>query len=173
MLFKRSMTGTMAVSAALAVVMVVPVLAAATSADAIAPVKTAKGIILPQDKKGNIVLHVRNEDAGAAIDVTIWLDGKKAVSTTFAVQAGRMIAVSPSPNSMISYTFRLAPGKHKLVAVSRKGQARLEKEFEVKNKHSIAVTYWKAGAEVGNDGKLRKTPNRFTFRKQDGPMLSM
>lgn len=53
------------------------------------------------------------------------IDGKKAVADDFAVKG---------QHNWIKHVFRLKPGKHKLAVAWKKGQARLEKEFEIKDK---------------------------------------
>ena len=89
---------------------------------------------LPQDKNGNFVLYVSNQSFDVSpVDILIHIDGKEAVSSDFAVG---------NQHNWVQHTFQLAPGKHQLVAVSQKGKARVEREFEIVDKHWAVVDYW-------------------------------
>jgi len=74
--------------------------------------------ILEQEEKGNFTLYVSNQSfAISPVDITIHIDGKKAVDSKFDVG---------NQHIWIGYSFSLSKGEHKLVAVSKKGDARFE-----------------------------------------------
>jgi len=114
--------------------------------------KTAEA--LPQTTNGNFVLYVSNQSSDLSpVDITVEIDGKKSLSADFAVGTG---------HNWTKHTFQLAPGKHKIVAISQRGSARLEKDIEVKDKHWAVIDYWFAT----RDGK-----KHLTFRIQDTPIM--
>jgi hypothetical protein len=105
---------------------------------------------LAQDQSGNFVLYVCNKSfAISPVDISISIDGRKAVSADFAVK---------HQHNLVEHVFQLAPGKHKLVAVSKKGAAQLETEFEVSDKHWAVVDYW---------CNPKQGEKRFSFHIQD------
>jgi len=113
--------------------------------------------ILPQDKTGNFVLHVSNQSfAITPVDVTIHIDGKRAVAGNFEVKG---------QHNWIKHVFRLQPGKHKLVILSKKGQAKLQKEFEVVDKHWAVINYWYYPKSHYNP-----TRKHFSFNIQNKPI---
>lgn len=117
--------------------------------------------IVPQNKDGNLTLYVSNQSfAITPVDITIFIDGRKAVTGNFDVK-GELIA----QHNWIKYVFSLPPGKHKLKAVSKKGEAVLEKEFNIKGKHWAVVDYW-----YYPKSHYDPTPRKFSFRIQDKPM---
>jgi len=69
------------------------------------------------------------------VDITIHIDGKKAVSAEFEVA---------DQHNWIEYRFKLTSGHHELVAFSDMGKATMEKIFETNdNQHYWAVVdYW-------------------------------
>ena len=112
-----------------------------------------KETLLAQDPGGNFILYVSNQSFTISpVDITILIDGKKAVEADFAVK---------HQHNWIMHTFRMLPGNHKLVAVSKKGSARFEKEFEVKDKHWAVVDYW-------YDPK--QSEKKFSFNMQGTPI---
>lgn len=107
--------------------------------------------VLPQTTNGNFVLYVSNQSSALSfVDIKVEIDGKNAVSADFAVGTG---------HNWITHTFQLAPGKHKIVAITQKGSARLEQEIEVKDKHWAVIDYW----FPTRDGKKQFT---FTIREK-------
>ena len=113
--------------------------------------------ILPQTTNGNFVLYVSNQSSSMSpVDITIHVDGKKAVSSEFAVG---------NSHQWVKHTFQLPPGKHKLVAVSKKGSATMEKEFDIKDKHWAVVDYWFSNSN--QEGK------KFSFMVRDTPIAFM
>lgn len=116
--------------------------------------------VLEQDEKGNLILYVANLSfAISPIDITIHIDGKKAVDRDFDVE---------NQHNWIKHTFSLSKGEHKLLAVSKKGGARFEGQFEIKDKHWVVVDYWYYPHMTGGAGP---TPKQFSFIIQDKPFL--
>lgn len=114
--------------------------------------------VLPQTTNGNFVLYVSNQSAAMSpVDITIQIDGKTAVATEFVFGEG-----PAGGHKVVHHAFQLAPGKHKITAVSQKGGVRMEGEIEIKDKHWAYLTY-----RFQKDGE----PKRFTFGIQDGPMV--
>jgi hypothetical protein len=110
--------------------------------------------LLAQDKNGNFVLYVSNQSfAISPVDIAIYINGDKAISSEFEVKG---------QHHWVRHIFSLQPGKHKLKIVSKKGEATLEKEIEVKGKHWAAIDYWYYPKK---DGK-----KHFTFGIQDKPI---
>lgn len=113
--------------------------------------------VLPQDKKGNFVLYVSNQSfAITPVDIKVYIDGKRAVASDSEVKG---------QHNWIKHVFRLQPGKHKLAVASKKGQARMEKEFEIKDKHWAVINYWYYPKSHYNP-----TPRHFSFNIQDKPI---
>ncbi|MHC4656483.1 MAG: hypothetical protein ACYS91_15930 [Planctomycetota bacterium] len=109
-----------------------------------------------QDEKGTFILYVSNQSfAISPVDITIHIDGKKVVDRDFDVG---------NQHIWISHAFSLSKGKHKLVAVSKKGGARFEGHFEITDKHWAVLDYWyyPGGAE--------QTPKEFNFTINDKPI---
>jgi len=113
-------------------------------------------VFIPQDTNTNFVLYVSNQSfALTPVDITITIDGKKVISSTFEVGEGKR-----RQHNWISHGFDLTPGTHKLEAVSAKGDAKFEKEFEIKDeKHWAVLSYW---YYPDQDGK-----KHFTFQIQN------
>lgn len=89
---------------------------------------------LQQSQTGNFILYVSNQSFTiTSVDITIMIDGKNAVAADFVVG---------NQHKWIEYTFRLAPGNHKLIATSKKGSAKTEKIFEIHDKHWAVVDFW-------------------------------
>jgi hypothetical protein len=116
--------------------------------------------ILEQDENGNLTLYVSNQSfAISPVDITVHIDGKKAVDRKFDVG---------NQHIWIGYSFSLSKGEHKLVAVSKKGGARFEGQFEIKDEHWAVVNYWYYPDTTGGAGS---TPRKFSFNIQDKPIL--
>jgi len=91
--------------------------------------------ILLQVKKPNFILYVSNQSfAQTPVDITIHIDGKRVISSMFEVR---------NQHHRIKYRFKLTSGTHNLVAVSVKGEAKIERDFEIKDKkHWAEIDYW-------------------------------
>lgn len=115
--------------------------------------------ILEQDEKGNLILYVSNQSFTISpVDITIHIDGKKAVDRDFDVG---------NQHNWISHSFSLSKGEHKLVAVSKKGGARFEGQFEIKDKHLAVIDYWYYPTTTVGAGP---TPKHFSFNIHDKPI---
>jgi hypothetical protein len=116
---------------------------------------------LPQNENGNLTLYVSNQSlALTPVDITIHIDGRKAIAGDFDVTGERF----PQHN-WIKHVFALSPGKHTLTVVSEKGEAALERGFEIEDKHWAVVDYWYYPESHHNP-----TPKHFTFTIQDSPI---
>ncbi len=90
------------------------------------------------DKEANCILLVSNQSSHVdPVDIKVSMDGAVAVDKNFSVD-GKF----PQPNWK-RFKFWLPRGTHKLSVTSVKGKATLEKEFEIKEKHWAALTYWR------------------------------
>jgi hypothetical protein len=119
--------------------------------------------VLPQDPNGNFVLYVSNQSFDInPVDVTIYIDGQRAIQSQFDVKGNR----TPQHN-WIQHTFRLPAGKHVLKAVSKNGDATLESEFEIKDRHWAAIDYWYYPKVTGGSGPVAKS---FRFDIRDTPI---
>ena len=113
----------------------------------------------PQNQAGNLILYVSNQSFDITpIDITVYIDGQKALKDDFEVG---------SQHTWVPYGFSLAAGKHTIKAVSKKGDAILEKEFEVKGKHWATLAYWYYPKLRGGAGP---TPKSFSFSIEDKPI---
>lgn len=96
------------------------------------------------------------------MDIKILIDGKVAVYDLFDVKGKRV----PQHNWK-KFIFKLSSGIHKLKAESKKGDAVLEKEFEIKGQTFAVIDYWYYPETTGGSGP---TPKSFTFIIQDKPV---
>jgi hypothetical protein len=88
---------------------------------------------LPQDENGNFILFVSSQSfAIDPVDIKIHIDGKSAVNQDFYVG---------EQHNWQEFRFSLPKGNHSIHAESVKGEAELEEEFEIKDKHWAAVDY--------------------------------
>jgi hypothetical protein len=96
---------------------------------------------LTQNKDGNFVLYVTNQSFDLSpVDITIHIDGKKAVSGEFHVK---------DQHHWVRHTFELAEGKHKIQVSSIKGEALLEQELEIREKTWGLLFFAKKDGEKG------------------------
>jgi hypothetical protein len=87
------------------------------------------------DPNGNFHLYVSNQSfAISPVDIKAFIDGELVANGLFAVGANQ--------DTYQEYVFKLSPGRHKIVAVSSKGHAKLEQTFEVNDKSWVALNYW-------------------------------
>lgn len=118
--------------------------------------------ILPEDKNGNFILHVSNQSfAVDPVDIKVYINDKLAVYEDFYLTGRR----TPQHNWK-EFQFNLSKGIHKLKVESVKGNAVLEKEFEIKGKHWAAITY--PNFTTANP-RLKK--RYFSFTISDEPIL--
>ena len=91
-------------------------------------------VLFPQNENGNFVIYVSNQSyAKTPVDITIHINGKKAILSEFDVR---------KQHNWIKHIFNLQLGKHKLIIASKKGEATLEKEFEINGRHWAVINYW-------------------------------
>lgn len=108
--------------------------------------------------EGNFVLYVSNQSyAIDPVDITILIDGRKAVIGAFPVE---------NQHNWYQFRFALEPGHHQLVAISARGQARLTQDFEVSAARQwAAVNYWFYPAS-----HYQPTPKHFSWLIQGTPI---
>lgn len=118
---------------------------------------------LAHDPNGNFILYVSNQSFDEnPVDITVHIDGKKAIEGDFDV-TGKRIA----QHNWIMHRFDLAPGRHRLSVKSKKGKASLDKEFEISDKHWAVIDYWYYPTLRGGAGP---TPRHLSFMIQDSPI---
>jgi serpin B len=111
---------------------------------------------LPQDKNGNFTLYVSNQSfAVDPVDIKVYIDGKVATDQNFDVGTGKR-----RQHNWQTFQFQLADGAHRLRVESKKGQASLEEQFEVKGKRWAILNYWSSP----------DTPKKFSFTVSDNPI---
>lgn len=115
---------------------------------------------LPLNKNGNFVLYVSNQSfALDPVDIKIYIDGKVAESQDFRVE---------NQHNWQKFQFSLSRGIHKIHVESVKGEAKLEKKFEIKGKHWAVVDFWYYPKLDNN-----QTQKQFSFEIQDEPIMFM
>ena len=112
------------------------------------------------DKDGNFVLVVSNQSfAVNPVDICIKIDGILVVDDFFDVG---------DQHNFIPYVLKLAKGKHKISVSSGKGQASLEQEFDIIDKHWGSLFYWYYPKITGGAGPIKRS---FSFGIDDKPLL--
>jgi hypothetical protein len=125
--------------------------------------------VLPQYASGNFILYVSNQSfAISPVDIHIHIDGMHAIESEFVVS---------NQHNWIEHTFRLSPGKHKLIARSLKGGASIEKSFTIENgehpeipyfkKYWAVIDYWYYPRQKGGAGQMSKS---FSWKIVDRPI---
>lgn len=119
----------------------------------------SKSTELTQDENGNFALHVSSQSfAIDPVDIKIYLDNNIAVNEEFYVG---------TQHSYKSYRFSLSKGQHSIKIESEKGDAILEKTFDIIDKHSGIVEYW-----YYPETHYSPTPKHFTFNfGEDKPLI--
>ena len=118
-------------------------------------VSGAQEELLAQATNGNFVLYVSNQSFDLSpVDITVCIDGQKAVSSDFLVGTA---------HNWIAHRFRLSPGTHTIKASSEKGAVQLEKEIEIKDKHWAVINfvYTAKGAKKQFFFRIQATPLAF------------
>lgn len=110
------------------------------------------------DSNGNFTLFVSNQSFEIdPVDVRVEIDGELVVSADFAVG---------TQHSFVPFELSLSEGKHQIRIRSKKGDAELSTEFELKDHDVGVVTYWYSPRR-----HYEPTPKHFKFRTQKGPLL--
>ena len=121
---------------------------------------TEKMIEFPPVSDGNFILYVSDQSFNISpVDISIFIDGKLAISEDFDVAGSRV----PQHNWK-QFQFNLEQGNHTIKAVSERGDAILEESFEVKQKNWAVIDYWYYPTVEGGAGP---TPKHFTFHIGD------
>ena len=108
------------------------------------------------DPNGNVRLYVTNQSfAISPVDIKVFIDCKRVVDGAFDVG---------SQHTIEEFVLKLSPGRHRIVAESLRGNAKLEQEFEVSDKTWAALAYW-------FDSKVKE--GHFVFDVRDKPIYFM
>jgi len=111
---------------------------------------------------GNFVLYVSDQSFNITpVDIKVYIDGRLAVDDEFDVGI---------QHSWYPFSFQLANGTHMIKAVSVKGEATLERAFNVTGRNWAVVQYWYYPEMAGGTGP---TPRHFSFDIQDTQILFM
>ena len=103
-----------------------------------------------------LTLYVANQSFDVnPVDIKITIDGKTVAKGTFYAGEG---------HSWRRYDVRLAPGRHVLRAMTRKGAAALKREFDVAGPRWAAVAYRNVSPSRGG-----RTVRHFAFAIRDSP----
>lgn len=108
-----------------------------------------------EDPNGNFHLHVYMDSYRYAIvpmDVKVYIDGRVAVDRNFSSSKGHYDD---------QYRFDLPAGTHTLKAVTQKGNAEIERTFEMKERN-FAVLYFTPSSKEGVGG--------WSFKISDEPI---
>lgn len=106
----------------------------------------------------NFILYVSNQSFEISpVDIKILIDGKIIIDDLFEVN---------NQHNWREFRFYFSSGKHVLNVVSKRGEAELQSEFTVTEKHWAAVAFW-----FYPDTHHTPTPRQFTFIIQDTPIL--
>jgi hypothetical protein len=109
---------------------------------------------LEQADDGNFTLYVSNQSFDRAqVDIAVFIDDRLAVDDDFAVE---------NQHNWIEFKYELADGSHAIRVESIKGDAVLEKRFEVAGKRWAVIDYWCCDSGQGEP--------RFTFRVSNEPI---
>jgi len=103
------------------------------------PKRTRKNnVILPQNEKGNLSIHVSNQSYDInTVDINVLIDDKIAIHDDFDVKGNQ----TPQHNWQ-QYRFQLENGEHKIIISSLKGNAKFENTFEISGSHVVIIAYW-------------------------------
>jgi hypothetical protein len=112
------------------------------------------------DPQGNVVLYVSNQSfAIDPVDIEVAIDGQVVVAEEFPVR---------DQHHNVPFRLRLAPGRHRFSATSRKGEATLTGAFVVDGKHWGALCYWYYPDTTRGTAP---TPRKFSFVMRDEPIV--
>lgn len=118
--------------------------------------------IAANDPNGNFHLYISNQSfAVSLVDIKVFIDGKLVVNGSFEVG---------SQHNYQLFVLKLSSGRHKIVAESSKGHARLEQIFDVNDRPWATLTYWfypKA------EGGAKPCPPQFKFDLSKEPIYFM
>ena len=108
------------------------------------------------DPQGNFVLFITNQSfAISPVDITVVVDGEKVLTFEFHCRG---------QHKWYPFGLDLAPGKHTIELRSKRGGAKLEKEFEVTNQKYGVVCYWFYPEAIGG---APATPRELKFDVYD------
>lgn len=104
-----------------------------------------------QDEQGNVTFLVSNQSFDISpVDIEVLIDEQVAIRGEFDVQGDQL----PQHN-LQQFRFQLEKGKHTIIISSVKGDAQLDREFEVTGSHAVIIIYWY------NPNSKRAGPTKF------------
>jgi hypothetical protein len=111
----------------------------------------------------NLILTVLNASREkASVDIQVFIDGKPVLEDNLTNSNPAMPSIPP--RRMVE--LELAPGVHKLKAVSQAGAASLEQDFTISGKHWALLGY-----EYWSGTGTPTAPGHFAFEYQNKPIL--
>jgi hypothetical protein len=111
------------------------------------------------DGQGNVALYVGTESfEPKEVDVCVRIDGRTIAHDVFRRELRK---------THTRYWLKLTPGPHELVVESERGQARLEKTFDVAESLHLAVTFYYSSPALG----AAETLPQFTFHAEETPWI--
>jgi len=112
----------------------------------------------------NFTLYVSNQSMDIKqVDVKVYLDGKLVIDEIFDVK-GQKVA----QHNQKAFYFQLSDGEHTIKAESKKGKAKLEENFVIKEKNWAVVNFWHNSKQEREGLEFGK--RHFTFMIQDKPI---
>ena len=123
------------------------------------PTPTSMSAVDPN--QANFVLHVLNSsNASPNVDVQVYLDGELALNEFFEVGTNEVGITNHK-----TYYFKLNTGMHTIKAVSVKGEAIFETQFEIDEKKWAIIGY-----EYSPGPPPDTPPKHFGFQIQNEPI---
>ena len=115
-------------------------------------------------EKPNFTLYVSNQSLDIKqVDVKVYLDGKLVIDEMFDVK-GQKVA----QHNQKAFYFRLSNGEHTIKVESKKGKAKLEQKFIIKDINWAVINYWHSYKQEREGLEFGK--RHFTFMIQDKPI---
>ncbi|MDH4129060.1 MAG: hypothetical protein OEV44_09925 [Spirochaetota bacterium] len=124
-----------------------------------------KKTTLKKSNKYKFVLYVSNQNFTIdPVDISVWIDSKKIIQQDFYVNDG---------HNWKKFVFILPKGIHTIIAKSKEGKARIEKQFELNQKLWGVIDYWYEPSYPKSRVFGSGTPKQFSFRLSKGPIYFM
>jgi hypothetical protein len=113
-----------------------------------------------EDPHGNFCLYVSDQSfAISPVDIRVVIDGAPVLQQDFDVG---------SQHSWQKYTLRLTPGQHRIVAISKRGDAKFDETFEIDDKLWASLDYWYYPEPTGGASAC---PRHFSLHVSKEPIM--
>ena len=113
-----------------------------------------------EDATGNFHLFISDQSyAISPVDIRVSIDGRPVVEKSFDVG---------DQHNWQEFAFRLTPGQHKIVAISKRGDAKFEKTFEIDDKLWASLDYWYYPEPTGGASAC---PRHFSLHVSKEPIM--